>query len=77
VGATSIIDTLRLFERGGKCAGRRVSKVRVYDPAQTETQQDAVTKYAHLDAEPGAIWFSGHVEQDGKVYLRDVRPSLA
>ena len=72
IGAEAI-DLLRVFKKSGTYAGRKVTHLRVYNPALTEVGLGAVTKYGHLDTQPQAICFAGHMESGGGYYIRDAR----
>ena len=61
--------TFRVVERQERYSGRKVTQVRIFDPAMTEARGVTVGAYGDLDAHPDLILWTGRVEQDGTVSL--------
>ena len=61
---------LRVVESSGRYSGRTVHFVRVFDPARAAESAVVVQRHGDLDAHPGLILWSGHVESDGIVAIR-------
>ena len=61
--------TFRVVERQEKYSGRKVTQVRIFDPAQAAARGVAVGAYGDLDAHPDLVLWTGRVEQDGTVNL--------
>ncbi len=61
--------TFRVVERQEKYSGRKVTQVRIFDPATAEARGVVVGAYADLDAHPDLVLWAGRVEQDGTVNL--------
>jgi hypothetical protein len=71
------IDQLRLLEKRGRFAERPVRFIRVFNPALMENSGAATLKYDDLlntYVRRNALFFEGHIEKDGHVYLVDRRP---
>ena len=60
---------LRVVESRGRYSGRTVLFVRVFDPARAAESAVVVQRYGDLDAHPGLVLWSGHVETDGTVAI--------
>jgi len=60
---------LRVVESRGRYSGRTVLFVRVFDPARAAEGAVVVRRYGDLDAHPGLVLWSGHVERDGIVAI--------
>jgi hypothetical protein len=58
---------LRMMEKSGRCAGRKVTLFRVFDPATVKATAGDVCHFGDLD-DSGMI-YSGHTESDGQVVL--------
>ena len=61
--------TLGVLESRGSYAGRRVSYIRVFDPARAAEQAVDVRAFGDLDAHPDLVLRTGHVEKDGAVVI--------
>ena len=60
---------LSVVELRGRYAGRTVRYFRVFDPARTGTGGPNIRSYQDLDAHPGLLLRTGHVEEDGSVII--------
>jgi hypothetical protein len=60
---------LGVVESGGSYAGRRVSYIRVFDPARAAEQAVDVHAFGDLDGHPDLVLRMGHVEKDGTVVI--------
>ena len=60
---------LGVVESGGTYAGRRVSYIRVFDPARAAEQAVDVRAFGDLDGHPDLVLRMGHVEKDGTVVI--------
>ncbi len=58
-------------------AGRTVTAIRVFDPALVRDGDGAVGTYDDLARHADAVLFEGHIDQDGSVWLLDVRPGAS
>ena len=68
-GSDDPAATLRVVERQERYSGRKVTQVRIFDPAMTEARGVTVGAYGDLDAHPDLILWAGRVEQDGTVNI--------
>jgi hypothetical protein len=68
-GTPAEIDALRVVERRGSYAGRRVTYFRAFDPAQAAARAVAVRAFGDLDPHAGLIVATGHTEHDRAVVL--------
>ncbi len=57
----------RVVEQQEKYSGRKVTQVRIFDPAMADARRVAVGAYGDLDAHPDLVLWTGRVEQDGTV----------
>jgi hypothetical protein len=60
---------LRVVESRGRYSGRTVRYVRIFDPTRAAEAAVVVRRYGDLDAHPGLVLWSGHVESDGTVAI--------
>ena len=60
---------LGVVESGGTYAGRRVSYIRVFDPARAAERAVDVRAFGDLDGHPDLVLRMGHVEKDGTVVI--------
>jgi hypothetical protein len=60
---------LDVVESRGTYAGRRVTRIRVFDPAHAAERALDVHAFGDLDAHPDLVLRSGHIEQDGTVVI--------
>ena len=69
----------RVVEVQERYSGRKVTQVRIFDPAEAEARRVTVGAYGDLDAHPDLILWTGRVEQDGTVNLtrRAAAPTAA
>ena len=67
---------LGVVESRGRYAGRTVRFFRVFDPARTGTRGLDIRSYKDLNAHPGLLLRTGHVEADGSVIIDFRVPSL-
>jgi hypothetical protein len=65
---------LRVVESRGRYSGRKVLFIRCFDPVRAAESAVIVQRFRDLDAHPGLVLWSGHVESDGIV---GSSPSLA
>ena len=70
-GAPSTIASAscKLVDMDGRYSDRKVTYFRVFDPAAASQRSLSVKRYRDLDAFPGLIVQSGHIESDGKVVV--------
>jgi hypothetical protein len=66
---------LGVVEMGGTYSGRKVTYIRVFDPAGAAARGVDVRSYADLDAHPDLVLRAGHVEKDGTVIITWRAPS--
>ena len=59
----------RVVEQQEKYSGRKVTQVRIFDPAAAAARDIAVGAYGDLDAHPDLVLWTGRVEQDGTVNI--------
>jgi hypothetical protein len=57
----------RVVEQTGSYSGRKVTHVRVFDPAAVAARNVSVKTYGDLDPHPDLILWTGRVERDGAV----------
>jgi hypothetical protein len=73
------VDQMRFLGQHGRCSGRPVRFVRIFDPALISGGA-ANAKYHAFQLEASgdrkALVFEGHIENDGKVCLADRRPPM-
>ncbi len=60
---------LGVVESGGTYAGRRVTYIRVFDPARAAERAVDVRAFGDLDGHPDLVLRMGHVEKDGTVVI--------
>lgn len=65
------VAALRYLERQGMFAGRSVRHVRIFDPALTSTETDAIRHYEQVEGR--CVLFEGWLEMDGTPCLKPVR----
>ena len=72
---TEILARLRILEKSGKYAGRRVIFIRIIDPTLLTTSPGSSLKYGALDNgnHSNAVQFDGHIEKSGLVVINDRR----
>jgi hypothetical protein len=68
-------DALRVIESRGSYSGRKVTYVRIFDPARAAAGAVDVRAYGDLDAHPDLVLWAGHVEHDGTVVLNRRAPA--
>ena len=68
-GCNDPVTTFRVVERQEKYSGRKVTQVRIFDPATAEARGVTVGAYGDLDAHPDLVLWAGRVEQDGTVSI--------
>ena len=68
-GCNDPVTTFRVVERQEKYSGRKVTQVRIFDPAKAGARGVAVGAYDNLDAHPDLVLWTGRVEQDGTVTI--------
>lgn len=66
IGDTSL---LRMVELNGRYSDRKVTYIRIFDPAVAAQRSLDVRRFQDLDASKELIVRSGHVERDGTVIL--------
>lgn len=67
--ATAGSASYKMVDMDGKYSDRKVTYFRVFDPAAAAQRSQDVKHYRDLDAFPGLIVQSGHIEGDGKVVV--------
>jgi len=65
------LDQFQTLEQNGNYAGRRVRRVRVFDPRLLQGDASKVT-YSSLDRNKAVI-FEGHFERNGALVISDRR----
>jgi hypothetical protein len=60
---------LGVVESGGSYAGRRVTYIRVFDPARAAERAVDVRAFGDLDGHPDLVLRMGHIEKDGTVVI--------
>lgn len=71
-------SAFRVVEKQERYSGRKVTQVRVYDPAAATARAVDVRAYGDLDVHPDLILWTGRVEQDGAVNItRQSAPIVA
>jgi hypothetical protein len=60
---------LGVVEAGGSYAGRRVTYIRVFDPARAAERAVDVRAFGDLDGHPDLVLRMGHIEKDGTVVI--------
>jgi hypothetical protein len=66
---------LRVVKSRGNYSGRKVTFVRVFDPARAAESAVTVQQFGDLDPHPGLVLWSGHVESDGAVSITSRAPA--
>ncbi len=69
-------STLGVVESRGKYSGRRVTYIRVFDPAAAAERELEVRAFEDLDGHPDLVLRAGHVEKDGTVVITWRAPAL-
>ncbi len=72
IGAAS---TLGVVESRGRYSGRKVTYIRIFDPAPATERELDVRAFGDLDAHPDLVLRAGHVEKDGTVMINWRAPS--
>ncbi|MGE3913864.1 MAG: hypothetical protein AB7K36_31260 [Chloroflexota bacterium] len=67
--STVASTSCKLVEMAGRYSDRKVTYFRVFDPAAVTQRSLTIKQYRDLDAYPGLIVQSGHIEGDGKVVV--------
>jgi hypothetical protein len=67
-------DQLRCLEKKGVYAGRPVKYLRVFDPGRVSDVGKGGLKYDDMKTSSDASLFEARLEQNGAVYLTDLRP---
>ena len=70
----SQIDQMAYVEKKGTYAGRPVKYIRVLNPALIPNPEKGQLKYDHIKNLDGASLFEVRVEQNGTMYITDMRP---
>ncbi len=68
-GCTDPADAFRVAEQQGTYSGRKVTHVRIFDPAEAAAREVTVRAYGDLDAHPDLVLWTGRREHDGTVNL--------
>jgi hypothetical protein len=68
------VDQLRCLEKKGVYAGRPVKYLRVFDPTRAPNTGKGSLKYDDVKASGEASFFEARLEQNGSIYLTDLRP---
>lgn len=66
---------LRVVESRGSYSGRKVTFVRIFDPARAAESAVTVKQFGDLDPHPSLVLWSGHVESDGGVSIISRAPA--
>ena len=66
---------LRVVESRGNYSGRKVTFIRVFDPARAAENAVTVKQFGDLDPHPSLVLWSGHVERDGAVSITSRAPA--
>ncbi len=69
-------SALGVVESRGTYAGRKVTYIRVFDPARATEHGLDVRAFGDLEAHPDLVLRAGHVEQDGTVVITWRAPAL-
>jgi hypothetical protein len=69
-------SALGVVESRGSYAGRKVTYIRLFDPARAAERGLQVEAFGDLDAHPNLVLRAGHVEKDGTVVITWRAPSL-
>jgi hypothetical protein len=72
IGAAS---ALSVVQSRGRYAGRKVTNIRVFDPARAAERVLTVHRFGDLDMHRNLVLRTGHIEQDGTVVLSWRAPS--
>ena len=70
-------SALRVVEERGRYSGRKVSFVRVFNPAHAAENAVNVQRYADLDTHPDLVLWSGHIEGDGLAAITRCVPAIS
>jgi hypothetical protein len=62
-------SALAVVEQRGHYEHRRVTHIRIFEPAWAQALGVDVQLFDDLDAHPGLILKSGHIERDGEVVI--------
>ena len=62
-------SALGVVESGGTYSGRRVTYIRVFDPARAAERGLKVQAFGDLEAHPELVLRAGHIEKDGTVVI--------
>ena len=77
-GCADPADAFRVVEQQGSYSGRKVTQVRIFDPAAAAARDVTVRAYGDLDANPDLILWTGRMERDGTVNItRQAAPAVA
>ena len=68
-GCTDPAEAFRVVEQQGTYSGRKVTHVRIFDPAEAAARAVTVRAYGDLDAHPDLVLWTGRREHDGTVNL--------
>jgi len=69
------LDTLRCFDYDGLVNEKVVDRLRIFSPGQAKERHLVIKTKSDLDQHPELILFEGHIDQLGKAYVADRRPS--
>ncbi len=76
-GCDDPASAFRVVEQNGRYSGRRVTHVRIFDPAAASARAVEVRAYGDLDLHPDLILWTGRVEQGGVVNIaRQAAPDV-
>ena len=64
-GCADPAAAFRVVEQHGRYSGRKVTHVRIFDPAAVAARGIAIRAYGDLDIHPDLVLWTGRVEQDG------------
>ena len=73
---SELLAKLRMLEKNGRFASRRVRMVRVFDPELVSTGEASELKYNDFNGNGNkeALRFEGRFEQNGTLFMSDRRP---
>jgi len=60
---------LQMVESRGRFSDRKVTYIRVFDPALVAARGLSIRAFKDLDPHPDVVLRSGHIESDGSVFL--------
>ena len=75
-------SVLRVVELKGRFSDRKVTHIRIFDPARVLQCAPAVRSFRDLDAHPDMVLRAGHIETNGSIFItrkevsRDAEPPL-